>query len=120
MALFQLIVAYTLIGIIAVFFVLAIVYNVCVVMLFSRIRRVSPKAYEALGYPSPFLRYSGKGRFYIRRFLMDRDYAELSDRRAVELGDRCRALFMTLIVVLALMIFTFLILQMTFWQMSRS
>jgi len=55
------------------------------------LRRSHPRAWEALGRPSPwFSRVEDVGA--VHSFLHQRDYAELGDAALIRLGDRLRAL----------------------------
>jgi len=82
-------------------------YLVFLEMLFFRLRRKHPEYYKAIGEPSLFLNNSISKSGEMYRFVMDRDYLDVPDERAIRLGNLSRRLLvggLTLFVI-ALLLF---------------
>lgn len=71
-----------------------VAYLVVLEMMFFRLRRRHPEHFKRIGEPSVFFNNSVSKADAMMRYLLDRDYLEVPDERAVKLGERSRQLLL--------------------------
>ena len=110
----NLIAGYVLIGAIALTAPLTIAYLVALEMLFHRMRKQHPDHYKRIGEPSLFLNNSISKSIGVVRFLIDRDYLDMPDTRANQLGMRSRQLFVAAMSMFGVSLLAFAVMSVTF------
>jgi hypothetical protein len=99
--------AYITIAILVLLVPMAFSYLIVLEVLFSRLRRMHPDHYEAIGRPSVFLNNSISKSRRMSAYLKDRDYLVVPDSRVVRLGNLSRGLLVSGLTLFGLCILAF-------------
>lgn len=105
--------AFILIGAVISLGLLIVAYLVLLEMLFYRLRSEYADHYREIGAPSLFLNNSISKGFGVVRYLLDKGYLAVSDRRINRLGEYARRLFYVITGVFCLALLLYAVFAIT-------